>query len=116
MPYDSYSQGNVATLTTKQILCRSITDVLSYLGDSTMQEVIWQLNQKGISLNSEEFNIKQFEDALRELFGDGADVMLDLIYYKLNNRLSQLVAVPKLEPRYSPMEKIVKLIENWHPC
>ncbi len=96
VPHHSYTLENIDTLTAKQILCRSVTDVLSYLGGSIKQDVTWQLNQKGIFLNSEEFNVKRFEHVLRELFGDNADVMLDLIYCKLNHRISQLTPVSNL--------------------
>jgi hypothetical protein len=96
-------------LTVREALRKSVEEALSLLGESTMQSLIWLLDRKGISLTSDTFDIKRFEQVLRELIGDGADVMMEEIYTRFNKKCNI-----DIEPssNLSALERIQKILES----
>jgi hypothetical protein len=62
-------------------------NALSILGIPTMESLIWQLNQKGVSFAASTFDIAQFNKELEVLFGEGSGVIIQLIYQKLCARM-----------------------------
>jgi hypothetical protein len=89
-----------------QILA-AITGTLSELGDSTMNSLLWHLENKGISLNPHDFVLKLFYDGLQELLGNGADMLMQEIYEHL---LKQLGVDPEPEDGLSPFDMIEKIM------
>jgi hypothetical protein len=69
-----------------QILA-AITGTLSELGDSTMNSLLWHLENKGISLDPQHFVLLSFYDGLKELLGNGADLLMQEIYEHLLKQL-----------------------------
>lgn len=83
-----------------------VKDVLSIFGTPTMESMVWQLNQKGVSFAPSSFDIGQFEKELKLLMGEGSDIIMELIYQKLCER----TAITLVERDGAPaIEKIRKL-------
>jgi hypothetical protein len=94
------------------ILWRSVTEALSLLGESSMKLVIWELTQRGIRFVKGGFDISEFASSLQDLFGDGADVILNAVYYRLNNNLPLLDLESNIDPNEPPLEKILRVMKS----
>ncbi|MEM2140093.1 MAG: hypothetical protein QXJ74_04240 [Nitrososphaera sp.] len=62
-------------------------EVITTLGEPTMQSLEWHMSQSGISMVPEEFDIKRFHAALYELMGDGADIIMELVAKQMAEEL-----------------------------
>lgn len=65
-------------------------EVLEGLGEEVMQSLVWQMGLKGVSFSPDTFDIKVFSATLQELFGDGAESLLEEIYQNAVCRLDLL--------------------------
>ena len=98
--------GDLATITKR---------VLSSLGEPTMQALFWELGRQGVTTSPEEFDIRKFDDELKKIFGDGANVFMEEIYSQFRTRFEQqygaqgLVLAEK-ETDLQPIEKIQRVL------
>jgi hypothetical protein len=63
--------------------------VLSSLGEPTMQALYWELSTQGVTANPEEFDISKFDEGMRKIFGDGANVFMDEIYSQFKQHVEK---------------------------
>ncbi|HEX2013609.1 MAG TPA: hypothetical protein VLA68_00135, partial [Nitrososphaera sp.] len=63
--------------------------VLSSLGEPTMQALFWELSTQGVATNPEEFDIKKFDQEMKKIFGDGADVFMEEIYSQFKEHMER---------------------------
>ncbi len=69
-------------------IVEAVIDTLSELGSSTNRSLIWHLENKGISLDPQNFVLQHFYQGLEELLGNGADMLMQKVYENLRKRLS----------------------------
>jgi hypothetical protein len=98
--------GDLATITGK---------VLSSLGEPTMHALFWELNSQGVTTNPEEFDIRKFDDEMKKIFGDGANVFMEEIYSQFRGVYEkrygeQGTALTDDEENLAPVEKIQKIL------
>ena len=62
-------------------------EVLESLGEETMQAILWQMGTKGVKFSSDSFDINIFATQLQDLFGDGAESLLEEIYQNILCRI-----------------------------
>ena len=72
------------------MLYEATMEVLEGLGEDVLQSLVWQMGNEGVSFVPDSFDIKAFSKALRELFGDGSDSLLEEIYQNAICRLELL--------------------------
>jgi len=77
-------------MTLNNILYEATMEVLEGLGEDVLQSLVWQMGNGGVSFAPDSFDIKAFSKALRELFGDGSDSLLEEIYQNAICRLELL--------------------------
>ena len=53
-------------------------EVLSALGEPTMQSLAWHIGRSGVSVAPDDFDIKKFHASLYELMG-GADILVEQV-------------------------------------
>ena len=98
--------GDLATITGK---------VLSSLGEPTMQALFWELGRQGVTTNPEEFDIRKFDEEMKKIFGDGANVFMEEIYFQFRGKFEQRYGTQGLGPtgvddRLPPVEKIQRIL------
>lgn len=99
--------GDLATITGK---------VLSSLGEPTMQALFWELSNQGVTTNPEEFDIRKFDEEMKKIFGDGANVFMEEIYAQFRQQIerryggSGQFAITE-ERDLAPVERIQKILE-----
>jgi hypothetical protein len=72
-----------------------------------MQALFWELSNQGVNTtNPEEFDIRKFDEELKKIFGDGADVFMEEIYLQFRGRIEQ---------QYGPLERVSIADEANHP-
>lgn len=101
--------------TDRRLLIKSIQDSLEGLGSQAMEASLWHLSESGISYDSSDFDISRIEGGLREIFGDGADILMDDIfrYYTTRTMLGGDVTTDrKLLEKLPLVEKIQKFLEQ----
>lgn len=54
-------------------------EVLSALGEPTMQSLAWHTGRSGVSMAPDDFDIKKFHTSLYELMGEGADILVEQV-------------------------------------
>ena len=74
-------------MTLNEQLYESAMEVLEGLGEETMQAILWQMGTKGVRFTSNSFDINIFANQLQDLFGDGAESLLEEIYQNIVCRL-----------------------------
>lgn len=62
-------------------------EVLEGLGEETMQAILWQMSTQGVSCVQDTFDLHTFAVGMRDLFGDGAESILEEIYQNIVSRL-----------------------------
>lgn len=98
--------GDLATITGK---------VLSSLGEPTMQALFWELSRQGVTTNPDEFDIRKFDEEMRKIFGDGANVFLEEICSQLAKKVEQdygkqaMVSIGH-ERNLGPVERIQRIL------
>jgi len=60
--------------------------VLSSLGEPTMQALFWELSRQGVTTNPDEFDITRFNEEMKKIFGEGANVFMEEIYSQFKAR------------------------------
>ncbi len=65
----------------RNILWSALQGALSLLGESSMKAVMHHLSKRGVDINS--IDIKDLEYLLHSLFGDGASVIINEMYKRL---------------------------------
>ena len=98
--------GDLATIT---------GNVLSSLGEPTMQALFWELGRHGVNTNPEEFDIGKFDEEMKKIFGDGANVFMEEIYSQFRGRFEQRYGEQGLvlsleDGNLQPIEKIQKIL------
>lgn len=98
--------GDLATITGK---------VLSSLGEPTMQALFWELSSQGVTTNPEEFDILKFDEELKKIFGDGANVFMEEIYSQFKRKFEQQIGDQggvsiSDEENLQPVEKIQRIL------
>jgi len=63
--------------------------VLSSLGDPTLQALFWELSSQGVSTDPQGFDITRFDEEMKKIFGDGANVFMEEIYSQFKGRIEQ---------------------------
>ncbi|MGI0014538.1 MAG: hypothetical protein ACREBU_14020 [Nitrososphaera sp.] len=91
------------------------TNVLSSLGEPTMQALYWELSTQGVSTNPEEFDIKKFDHEMKKIFGDGANVFMDEIYARFKEKAEREYVdkkqIDEINDESLPaIEKILKIL------
>jgi hypothetical protein len=81
-------------------------NALSILGKPTMECLVWQLTQKGVSFAPSTFDIDHFNKELELLFGEGSGVIMRLIHQKLCDRMGK-----EIDESGPIIEKIRQLVE-----
>jgi hypothetical protein len=99
-------------MTVAQDLATVTRNVLSFLGEPTMQALVRELKAVGISLNPDELDIKKIDTELRKIFGDGAEVFMQEIYVQFRALTSEYGQKPEPEvsENLAAYEKILKLL------
>lgn len=98
--------GDLANITGK---------VLSSLGEPTMHALFWELNSQGVTTNPEEFDIRKFDEEMKKIFGDGANVFMEEIYSQFRGMYEQQYGdqgsvLASDEDNLAPVEKIQKIL------
>ncbi|MGI0019400.1 MAG: hypothetical protein ACREAY_02905 [Nitrososphaera sp.] len=62
-----------------ELAWRCTRDALMTLGEPTMQSLFWHANSCGVPMAPEEFDIVKFENALHDMVGGGADIILSIV-------------------------------------
>lgn len=98
--------GDLAVITGK---------VLSSLGESTMQALFWELSRQGVTTSPEQFDIRKFDEELKKIFGDGANVFMEEIYSQFKGQIQErnagnLEIAIENEGELEPVEKILKVL------
>ncbi len=80
-----------------------------------MQALFWELSRQGVSTSPEEFDIRKFDEELKKIFGDGANVFMEEIYSEFKGRMQeQTVGRVEItidnEENLEPVEKILKVL------
>ena len=90
-----------------RVLWSCTEDALYSLGRSTMHTVVWQINKMDVDTTPDNFDIQRFAIALQNLFGEGSETILNLIYKNLCEQLQV-----KAELDQAPaIERINKVLE-----
>jgi hypothetical protein len=87
-------------------------EVLEGLGEETMQAILWQMGDKGISFAPETFDIKPFSLQLKDLFGDGANSLLEEIYLNFECRLELIATMSNSREGLTPLQKIQNILDG----
>lgn len=98
--------GDLATITGR---------VLSSLGEPTMQALFWELGRQGVTTNPEEFDIRKFDEEMKRIFGDGANVFMEEIYFQFRGKFEERYGAQGLvsaddNDRLQPVEKIQRIL------
>jgi hypothetical protein len=107
--------ADISCVTVIEELSTITNKVLSSLGEPTMQALFWELGRQGVATNPEEFDIRKFDQELRKIFGDGANVFMEEIYSQFRGRFEQQYGEQGLvplgdEPVLPPIEKIQRIL------
>jgi hypothetical protein len=92
------------------LLHRAIDEALGSLGDSIHGTLAWHLKSRGISLEKKDIDIEAFHMHLSALLGAGADMIMDMVWDRLQ-RQSGLSISEAAESKGSSLEKIQKAME-----
>ena len=71
----------------KTQLYESAMEVLESLGHETMQAILWQMETRGLRVTLDSFDISTFAAQLQNLFGEGAESLLEEIYQNIICRM-----------------------------
>ena len=91
-----------------RVLYNSTEETLDSLGNSTKQMIMWQMSERGIDMAPDNFDINKAAPVLYELFGEGSETVLSMIYRKMCSRLR---VNARTDSDLSALEKINKVIE-----
>lgn len=89
--------------------------VLSSLGELTMQALFWELSRQGVTTNPDEFDIRRFDEEMKKIFGDGANVFMGEIYMQFKEAVERkyggqgVLAQAELAS-LEPVERIQKIL------
>lgn len=91
------------------------TKVLSSLGEPTMKALFWELGAHGVSVNTEEFDIRKFDLEMKKIFGDGANVFMEEIYTQFKGHIKEhhgdAASIDEASDESStPIEKIERIL------
>lgn len=95
-------------MNSQEVLLRCARDALSTLGEPTMQSLVWHLNNAGVQMTLDAFDIRKLYSALEDLVGGGADIIMDIVARSMASELR--LDVP-LDPRAPALEKVLKVLE-----
>lgn len=84
-------------MTLNEQLYESAMEVLEGLGEETMQAILWQMGTKGVRFTSNSFDINIFANQLQDLFGDGAESLLEEIYQNIVCRMELMESHSSLD-------------------
>jgi len=87
-------------------------EVLEGLGEETMQAIIWQMGTKQVNFAPDTFDIKQFSIQLKDLFGDGANSLLEEIYLNFECRLELIASMSNSKKGLTPLQKIQNILDG----
>lgn len=93
-------------------LSRSFQESLGGLGDSTTKAIVSQLEQAGISVSSEDLDIKEVEEILREYFGDGAEALMQDMFRRYATRVMLGLHGSESIEKLLPVEKVQRFLEQ----
>lgn len=99
----------------RRLLIKSIRDSLEGLGGTAMEAILNHLSESGISFDSSDFDIDKIEAGLRDSFGDGADALMDDIFWYYTTRAmlgGDVTTDRKLLEKLPPLERIQKFLEQ----
>jgi hypothetical protein len=80
-----------------------------------MQALFWELSRQGVTTSPEEFDIRKFDEGLKKIFGDGANVFMEEIYSEFRGKIEEQsvgrveIAIEN-EENLEPVEKILKVL------
>ena len=92
----------------REVLLKCTQDALLALGEPTMQSLVWHLNNAGVQVVPENFDIRRFYAALKDMMGGGADIIMDIVAHTMAFELQLDVT---LDPRAPALEKVLKVLE-----
>jgi len=80
-----------------------------------MQALFWELSTQGVTTNPEEFDIRKFDQELKKIFGDGANVFMDEIYIQFKEHVERqhvdLKQIAELDDdSLAPIDKILRIL------
>ena len=84
------TRNGISGLTLNNLLYESAMEVLEGLGEETMQAILWQMSTQGVSCAPDTFDLHIFAVGMRDLFGHGAESILEEIYQNIVCRLETL--------------------------
>jgi len=59
------------------------------LGERTTKALVLELDNMGVSMKPENFDIIKFDKGLRQVFGNAADLFMEQIYHDFKTRVSR---------------------------
>ena len=54
-----------------------------------MQALFWELSRQGVTTNPDEFDIRRFDEEMKKIFGDGANVFMEEIYVQFKESVER---------------------------
>jgi len=82
--------SGISGLTLNNLLYESAMEVLEGLGEETMQAILWQMSIQGVTFAPDTFDLHSIAVGIRDLFGNGAESVLEEIYQNIVCRLETL--------------------------
>lgn len=80
-----------------------------------MQALFWELSRQGVTTNPDEFDIRRFDEEMKKIFGDGANVFMEEIYMQFKEAVERkyagqgFLAQAELSS-LEPVERIQKIL------
>ncbi|HKU49540.1 MAG TPA: hypothetical protein VJP79_06295 [Nitrososphaera sp.] len=100
-------------MTASEDLAAITGKVLSSLGEPTLQALFWELSSQGVSTDPDEFDITRFDEEMKKIFGDGANVFMEEIYSQFKGRIEQQygdLGEVSDDGTVQPVEKIQRIL------
>ena len=91
-----------------ELLWRHTQEALTMFGEPTMQSLVWHASQSGAAAAPQDFDVVKFSRALRDMIGDGADIIFSIVADKL---AADLELKPDFAQGATGLERVLKIME-----
>lgn len=92
----------------QELVWKCANKALSALGEPTMQSIVWHMNNAGVPMSPEDFDVRKFDAALKVLMGEGANIVMDLVAQKM---AAELGLDATFKSGLSGLDRVLKVLE-----
>jgi hypothetical protein len=103
-------------LTPEDAFQSAVEQTLSVLGESTGSALVRQLEMEGLNPHSKSFNARALDGKLTQLFGEGSQALMRIIYQKFMTSLSSSDEIEDLADieTLSYADQIEAVLKTYH--